>query len=245
VDAPRTQTRMDGVAQKMTDFEKTIGWTFSDPALLERALTSPACRMDHPGIADNQRLEFLGDAVFGLLSADAVYAAFPDEKEGPLTVRRTHLVSTAALAAAAERIGVREYLKRNRGAAELPKNAKALTDALEAVMGAAWLDGGYEAARTVFDRLGLAEDAVYDEWEENPKGRLQVIAQSLRPPRKPHYEVVSSTGPSHAPVVTVKVSVEGLGEATATAVSNRAAEVAAAEEFLKQHDGAAGAERKG
>ena len=81
----------------MTELERKIGYMFRDAALLSRALTTPACRMDHPEGGDNQRLEFLGDAVFGLLSADAVFAAFPDDDEGLLTVRRTHLVSGAAL----------------------------------------------------------------------------------------------------------------------------------------------------
>ena len=96
----------------MTEFEKRIGYEFKNAALLERALTSPSCRMECPEVEDNQRLEFLGDAVFGVLSADAVFAAYPCEQEGSLTVRRTHLVSTAALIAAANRIGQRSLPPR-------------------------------------------------------------------------------------------------------------------------------------
>ena len=95
----------------MTDLERTIGYAFRNASLLEQALTTPACHMDRPEVSDNQRLEFLGDAVFGLLSADAVYAAFPADAEGLLTVRRTHLVSGAALADAAERLRLRDHLK--------------------------------------------------------------------------------------------------------------------------------------
>ena len=93
--------------------------------------------MSEPTAHDNQRLEFLGDAVLGFLAADRLYAEFPHEAEGPLTVKRTHLVSSAALCAAAERLGLAAHLKRNRGAAELPRNSKTLADAIEAIIGAA------------------------------------------------------------------------------------------------------------
>ncbi len=217
------------------ELEDRIGYKFKDPALLDRALTTPACRMDRPDALDNQRLEFLGDAVFGLLSAEAVFKMHPDEQEGPLTVRRTHLVSTAALAEAAEKLGLREFVKRNAGAVALPPRAKALTDAMEAVMGAVWLDGGLDAVRCVFERLDLPRESnALDAWGTNPKGYLQVKAQAMKPSRKPVYEVLSSVGAAHAPIVTVRVSVEGMGEAEATAVSKSAAEVAAAEALLRK-----------
>lgn len=218
----------------MTEIEEKIGYTFRDPALLDRAFTTPSCKMSDPSAVDNQRLEFLGDAVFGLLAADALYAAYPDEQEGRLTVRRTHLVSGAVLAEVAERIGLRACLKRNVGAHELPHGAKVFADALEALLGAVWLDGGLDAARRVFNRLGLPTEGEPDEWRSNPKGFLQIRAQALRPSRKPLYEVVSMEGPSHAPVVTVRVTVDGLGTAAATAGSKTAAEVAAAAALLSR-----------
>jgi len=192
--------------------------------------------MSNPDVADNQRLEFLGDAVFGILSADAVFAAYPDEQEGRLTVRRTHLVSGAVLAEAGERIGLNAFLKRNVGAHPLPPHSKAVADAMEAVMGAVWLDGGLAAAKTVFARLGLPVNAPLDEWAANPKGFLQVKAQAHKPPTRPVYEIVASEGPSHAPIVTARVTVEGLGSATATACSKTAAETAAAAALLRQLD---------
>lgn len=216
------------------ELEAIIGYRFRNRALLERALTSPSCRMVDPNVLDNQRLEFLGDAVLGLLSADAVFSAYPDEQEGPLTVRRTHLVSGAVLGETAERLGLRDFLRRNRGAGKLSRRAKPLSDAVEAVMGAVWLDGGLEAARQVFRRLELPIDAELNEWSANPKGFLQVKAQSMRPPRKPVYTIESVTGPAHQPKVTITVEVEGLGKATATAISKTAAEVAAADALLTQ-----------
>lgn len=217
----------------MTELEVKIGYTFRDATLLERALTTPACRMERPEIEDNQRLEFLGDAVFGLLSADAVFAAYPTEQEGLLTVRRTHLVSGTALAAAAEKIGLGAFLRRNSGASPIAPHAKVLADAMEALMGAAWLDGGLDAARAVFVAIDLPINERLNVWGDNPKGHLQVMSQAMRPSRRPVYTVDSVKGPSHAPTVTVTVKVDGLGRATATAGSQRNAEVAAATALLE------------
>ena len=232
--------QVDGSAesQVMTELEKRIGYEFRDVSLLETALTSPSCRMERPETEDNQRLEFLGDAVFGLLSASAVFSAYPDEQEGSLTVRRTHLVSTAALVAAANRLGLSGFLKRNSGAGPLPGNAKMLADAVEAVMGAVWLDGGLESAKAVFDRLELPIEEKLNIWSGNPKGHLQVLSQALTPSRKPVYRVDSVTGPSHAPTVTMTVTVQGLGSATVTAGSQRQAETAAAAALLEKIDAA-------
>ena len=209
-----------------------FGYTFRDETLLEEALTTPSYRMDRPDAKDNQRLEFLGDAVLGLLSAERVFAEFPDDPEGPLTVRRTHMVSSAALCEVAARVGLEERLRRNRGAAELPKNAKTLADAIEAIIGAAYLDGGFAAVKTVFEALALNANAAEDEWSGNPKGELQVRAQAMTPPRHPEYTLLGTAGKAHAPVFTVRVFVEGLGEATASAGNRKEAESLAASELL-------------
>lgn len=218
----------------MTELEEKIGYSFKNGALLARALSTPSVRMIERTAKDNQRLEFLGDAVFGLLSAEIVFTRNREDQEGLLTVRRTHLVSGAALAEAAEKLELRRWVKRNVGAHELPRNAKLLADALEAVMGAVWLDGGLDAARTVFAHLELPFDEVFNEWDANPKGFLQIKAQSCRPPCKPVYEVLEVKGSAHEPVVTVRVTASGLGSAVATAISKTAAEVAAASALLKE-----------
>ena len=212
-----------------------FGYEFRDAALLETALTTPSYRMDRPEAADNQRLEFLGDAVLGLLSAERVFAEFPDDPEGPLTVRRTHMVSSAALCEVAARAGLAARLRRNRGAAELPKNAKTLADAIEAIIGAAYLDGGFAAAKTVFESLALNANAAEDEWSGNPKGELQVRAQAMKPPRHPAYELLKTEGKAHEPVFTVRVTVDGVGSATASARSHKLAEALAAAELLKEN----------
>ena len=210
-----------------------FGYSFKDEGLLTEALTTPSYRMTFPDATDNQRLEFLGDAVLGLLSAERVFAAFPKEAEGPLTVRRTHMVSSAALCEAANRAGLASSLRRNRGADDLPRNAKTLADAVEAIIGAAYLDGGLEAAAQVFEALDLSANAAEGEWNGNPKGELQVISQAMTPPRRPEYTLVKTAGTAHEPVFTVRVKVEGLGEAEATSGSHKKAESLAAANLLK------------
>lgn len=214
-----------------TDME-IFGYTFANGELLKEALTTPAYRMDVPNAKDNQRLEFLGDAVLGLLSAERLYAEFPAEQEGALTVRRTHLVSSAALCDAAARFGLAERLRRNRAAQPLPHDAKTLADAIEAIIGAAYVDGGFPAARQVFEALALTENATDDEREANPKGELQIRAQAMKPPRHPAYELLKTAGFAHEPVFTVRVTVDGLGSATASARTHKLAEARAAAALL-------------
>ncbi len=207
-----------------------FGYSFRNGALLDEALTTPSFRMSSPGTADNQRLEFLGDAVLGFIAAERLYALFPDAPEGVLTVRRTRMVSSAALCEVAAHHGLAPRLRRNKGAAPLPENAKTLADAVEAVIGAAYLDGGLDAARTMFDALGLAGMADAD--GRNPKGDLQIRAQAMTPPRHPVYRLVGSAGSDHEPVFTVEVAVDGLGTASASAHSHKEAEALAAAKLL-------------
>ena len=211
-----------------------FGYTFADEALLEEALTTPSYRMQFPDAKDNQRLEFLGDAVLGLLSAERLYGELPHEQEGPLTIRRTHMVSAAALCEAAARHGLAARLRRNKGAEDLPRHAKTLADAIEAIIGAAYLDGGFAAAKRVFDALELDSNAERGDWSVNPKGDLQIKAQTMKPPRQPEYTLLETSGKAHEPIFTVKVSVEGVGEAVAKAGVRKEAEALAAAELLKK-----------
>lgn len=209
-----------------------FGYEFRNEKLLEEALTTPSFKMDFPEATDNQRLEFLGDAVLGLLSAEAVFERFKGEQEGSLTVRRTHMVSTAALCTVAERSGLGALLKRNRAAGELPRQSKTLADAVEAVMGAVFLDGGLEAARRVFEAMEIFDIEAAGAYSANAKGELQIRAQAMKPPRHPEYCLVATEGAAHCPVFTVRVSVEGWGEAIGIAGSHKEAEQRAAANLL-------------
>ena len=210
------------------------GHSFADPNLLDRALTTPAYHAQHPEATDNQRLEFLGDAVLGLLAAKALYDQCPNEEEGPLTIRRTHMVSSVALCEAADRIGLVPHLKRNLHAAELPRHSKTIADAVEAVIGAAYLDGGFEAAKEVFDELDLVAHAEEGSWSVNPKGDLQERAARMVPPQQPVYELLKTEGTANEPVFTVRVSVEGIGSATGSDRTRKGAETRAAEKLLME-----------
>ena len=214
-----------------------LGYDFKDAALLDEALTTPACRMDRPHVTDNQRLEFLGDAVLGLIAAERLYSKFPREAEGALTIRRTHTVSAAALCDAANRLGLVARLKFNKGAKAISPKAKTIADAVEAIIGAAYLDGGYAAANAVFDALGLSANGEEDVHAGNPKGELQERSQAMRPARSPVYELVKTVGESHAPHFTVRVSIEGVGSAEATAGNRQEAESLAAAILLRRLSG--------
>ena len=219
--------------------EKTLGYAFNKRELLVTALTNPSYRADHAaeGVSDNQRLEFLGDAVFGLLTAQQVFERYADEDEGGLTVRRSHLASGRALAELARRIGLGQYLRLGKGdeAAGGRDKDKSLTDAMEAVFGAAWCDGGIKAVKRIFAKLMDGEPGVpLDVWAENPKGRLQELAQRNAWPDSPSYELIEVTGPSHAPAYTVKAKVCGGHEAVGDGRTKRAAEVSAAQALLRQ-----------
>ncbi len=209
-----------------------FGYEFSNEALLEEALTTPSCRQADRKVRDNQRLEFLGDAVLGLLAADRLFSSLPREEEGSLTVRRTHMVSSAALCEAAARHDFASMLKRNKGSEPLPAGSKTLADAIEAVIGAAYLDGGLPAASVVFDTLELTDRADEGEWSDNPKGELQVRAQAMTPPRRPEYTLLRIEGKAHDPLFTVEVSVDGLGSASASAHSRKEAEACAAARLI-------------
>ena len=209
-----------------------LGYRFADAALLDEALTTPSFRMTTPGARDNQRLEFLGDAVLGLLATDWLYTHNPASKEGELTGNRQHMVSTAALCGAAAKAGLPALLKRNKGAKELPHNSKTIADAVEALIGAAWLDGGMAAARTIFDNLALTDNSSLGELDGNPKSALQHVTQALHPPRMPSYKLLNVAGTSDKPIFTVEVSVDGIGSACGVSGSRKNAEAQAAEKLL-------------
>lgn len=209
-----------------------LGYEFRNEALATEALTTPSFRMTTPSARDNQRLEFLGDAVLGLVAADWLYAQDAKASEGELTPRRGHMVSSATLAKAAEAAGLVPLLRRNKGAEPLPSGAKAVADAAEAVFGAAWLDGGLDAARKVFDFLGLASFSGFGELDGNPKSALQHYTQSLVPPFTPSYKTLSVSGTADKPLFTVEATAGKLGSAKGEGGSRKEAEAKAAEALL-------------
>jgi ribonuclease III len=213
---------------------------FRDPALLELALTHPSYAHEHPeegrdepvGIChDNQRLEFLGDAVLDFLVAAWLYRTYPDFPEGPLTRLRATLVRTTTLARLARELELGEALRLGRGEEESGGDARPanLCDVLEATVGALYLDGGLDV---VWPRLEpwfvrQAEAILEAESHVDAKSRFQEWAQAELA-ETPVYQIIDEVGPDHAKTFTAQVLVAGRVAGQGTGASKRLAEQAAA-----------------
>ena len=217
------------------ELEKALGYRFSRRTRLEIALTHPSFRHETDAVAeDNQRLEFLGDAVLGMVVADYLVATRKDQQEGDLTRLRSQIASTPPLARIAKSIGVGDSLRLGRGEAQSGGNQREgnLADALEAILGAAYLDGGLKAVQKIFKKLfvPLLEQTGSGE-HENPKGALQELCQKLWK-LNPEYRVTSEEGPAHARNYTIEAVIRGEVYGSGTGPSKRAAEATAARAAL-------------
>ena len=221
------------------ELEEALGVRFRDERLLRLALVHSSYLNENPGEfpESNERLEFLGDAVIGMAVADELYAANPGWPEGRLTQARAALVQEAALAEAARNIGLGEMLRMGRGekaggGRERPSN---LSAALEAVIGAIFLDQGYEVARTVVLRvLGERLSALGEpEMSANPKSSLQEAVQAEGLP-SPTYRIVHEEGADHDRLFVAEVTVGGEVAGRGEGKRKSLAEQAAAEEALKR-----------
>lgn len=223
-------------AEAVADLERRLGHAFSDRALLERALTHASVGEGGKPVPDNERLEFLGDRVLGLLVADRLFRDFPEADEGRLSNRLHGLVDKSACARVGHRLNLGAALRLSPGEAKSGGRRKdgLVANAVEAVLAAVWLDGGVEAASAVFHRI-WAEELIAPAAPglNNPKSALQEWAQSLGRPL-PVYRVTGRAGSDHAPVFTVEVGVEGVELLTAQGRSRQEAEKAAAAALLKR-----------
>ena len=217
-------------------FEAILGHDFKRPDLLREALTHRSAAQGVGGRGrgrpSNERLEFIGDRVLGLAMAEWLAERFPREQEGELGRRLAYLVSQPVLAGVAEVVGLAAALSVSPGEAKagVAKRATVLADALEAALGALYLDGGLEVARSFVRRAW--NDAMIEQAEppKDAKTALQEWAQK-RGKDLPIYEVTGQSGPPHAPAFTVTVTV-GAAHATGIAGNKRAAEQLAAEALL-------------
>ncbi len=223
--------------QLMNPLEARISYKFRNSLLLAEALTHPSLsleRRDYP--FDNQRLEFLGDSVIQLVITEHLYRLFPEANEGQLTKLRTRLVSRQALKLHAQALDLGSYLMMGRGeeANGGRQRDSTLADAFESLVGAIYLDGGFEAARRfllveaeeVFSRLIEAPE------ECNPKGKLQEMLQALSP-SAPSYELLEQSGPEHSKLFVCRVVWMGLDLGRGTGSNKKEAEVAAAHYALE------------
>ncbi len=217
-------------------FSGKLGHEFGKPELLVQALTHPS--LSSPTRADNQRLEFLGDRVLGLVMADALLAADPSATEGRLAPRFNALVRREACADVARQIGLGDVLKLGRSEMLSGGRRKEalLADAMEAVIAAVYRDAGFEAARDVVLRLWGDRIANVKSDARDPKTALQEWAQA-RGQQPPRYVEIAREGPDHAPHFTIEARLESGESARAAATSKRQGEQAAARALLARMEG--------
>ena len=215
-----------------------IQYQFRDPDLLRLALTHPSVAHEQGrATRHNQRLEFLGDAVLGLALTRELYEKFPSVSEGPLTKARAQMINRRTLAEQSRQIGLRDHLILGRGEeANLGRNrASALADAFEALIGAIFLDGGFDEARgfvlrsfrRAFGELTSIPTL------ENPKGELQELLQG-QSPEAPQYELVCISGPDHDREFECVVTHSGVELGRGNGKSKKAAQSEAATAALKK-----------
>lgn len=214
-----------------------LGHEFAAPELLERALTHASVGEGADRrVRDNERLEFLGDRVLGILAAEWLTDAYPTAKEGELSPKLQALVNRTTCARVARRLGLGPALRLSPGETKTGGREKEtiLGDACEALLGAVYLDAGLEAARGLFGREWAQEFAALDEPRvHDPKSRLQEWALQAKR-QLPIYRVVERTGPDHAPAFVVEVVVDHLKPASAEGRSRQDAEKAAALALLQR-----------
>jgi ribonuclease-3 len=226
------------VSQELRAFERRLGYAFRDRDLLRLALTHRSFA-NEKGLGDqNERLEFLGDAVLDLVAASMLFDAHPGFPEGELSRRKSGLVSEPSLASLAEEVGLGELLRLGVGEERSGGRRKPslLSDALEAVFGAVYLDGGLVAARSVIEPLLQRGMESIDDWDRrDPKTRLQELLQS-QGISVPRYRLIAERGPDHAKTFTVECRIDGRIAGVGRGASKKAAEQEAAREALAAPD---------
>jgi ribonuclease-3 len=203
----------------------------ADLRLLGLALTHESYAAEQQGVASNERLEFLGDAVLGAAVTAALYRAHPDQREGELSRRRASLVSRTALATSAERLGLGDLILLGRGEHRSGggRRPSVLADAFEAFVGAIYEMGGMEAAARFIQRHHLAHASGSD--ASDPKTALQELVQA-KFKKAPHYAVTDQAGPPHARTFTVAVDIAGRVVGVGSGSTKKQAQVNAAREAL-------------
>ncbi len=215
-------------ARKYKALEKKLGYRFKDEALLARALTHASLRGSKKVREDNERLEFVGDRVLGLAISELLWETYPVAPEGELARHLNRLVRGREL-------GLGEFLMLSESEAGSGGRLKAtiLADAMEAVLGAIFLEAGYNKSRDVVRRLWENEEVSFGNAAADPKSALQEWAQG-QGLALPSYVEVERVGPDHAPRFTSEVRIKGKNPARGEGASKRAAEQAAASAMLER-----------
>jgi ribonuclease-3 len=211
-----------------------IGYRFRNRTLLHEALTHSSVARGQKGFANYERLEFLGDRILGLAIAEHLYHAFPEAAEGDLARRFNRLVQKESCALVAEELGLGTFLRMGdaESLAGGRRKATILADACEALLGAVYLDGGWEPVKAIIEAHWGPRVSEIVAVPVDAKTALQEWVQSQGNKKLPRYVKVDSSGPDHAPAFVYEVRVEGLEAALGKGPSRRAAEQAAAMEML-------------
>ncbi len=205
---------------------KKLNYTFKDAALLDLAMTQSGA----DAVNNNERLEFIGDRILGLAVATLLFDMFPTETEGELARRHAVLVSTETLGTIAKSMGLDKKLRRGHMTAGRVQHI--LANAMEATLGAIFIDGGFNAATTVIHDLWRDLAAADKVAPKDPKTSLQEFVQHAQSGALPEYKYFESKGASHNPVF--KASVTALGHtAVGTGASKKSASISAAEALLE------------
>jgi ribonuclease-3 len=217
----------------VSDLERKLGHRFADQDLFKQALTH-ASTVGRKHTTSYERLEFLGDRVLGLVIAELLLEKFPQENEGAIAKRHAALVQEQALAVVARQIELADKIKISGNDIKSNRdNDSILSDVCEALIGALYLDGGLSVAKKFILPYWTPLSDELAEPPQEPKTSLQEWAQARALPL-PKYEIVQQTGPAHAPVFEIKVTVEGLPSVKGKGSSRRAAEKVAAAKLLEK-----------
>ncbi|MGB2579160.1 ribonuclease-3 [Elusimicrobium simillimum] len=214
------------------DIENLIGYRFVNKELIKEALTHKSYTGERKSVKHNERLEFLGDSVLGSVVADYIYTNYPDVEEGVLSKIKSGLVSRHNLYLWASKLDLGKYMLLGAGEASTGGRTRdsILSNAMEAVLGAVYLDGGYNAAKAIIDAWVVTQSVV--EVTADYKSTLQEMVQK-KYKTVPSYEVIQTVGPEHEKVFTVEVSsgkkVLGKGKGTNKKLAEQAAAKAALE----------------
>ncbi len=221
--------------RKFAELEIALGYRFKDKKLLERALTHASVRSNVATRLDNERLEFLGDRVLGLAVAEMLHRELPDHSEGELARYFNRLVRGATCAAVGREAGIGKFLILSDSEAESGGREKdtILANAVEALLGAVFIEGGFKAGREAVQRLWGDRFILKSSVIVDPKSALQEWAQGQGLPL-PRYVEVSRDGPDHAPVFVAEARLKGHDPSTGEGTSKRQAEQAAAAELLRR-----------
>ena len=230
--SPVASGSLDGAqSAALQELQEQLGYRFRDQGLLVTALTHRSYPNEgDKGVQTNERLEFLGDAVLGFLVAEILYVSRPELTEGELTRSRANLVNRRTLASIARRFGLEESILLGRGtrASGAHRQDSVLSDAWEAIIGAAYLDGGLDASRTLVNK---SLESIRTADEKDPKSRLQEETQARRK-LTPAYILLEA--PPESPEFVVEVRVAGVGVATGAGPTKSTAEQAAAATALRE-----------